>query len=105
MHIMTRKLFLNFIFPGLFCDGTRGYGVPGNANEECIFLCLVLYYHIINHGVPAPFLKKQGKKVKRSWPPSGKCRAGKNLRFITKDLGFLGFNARTVARGTLDTGI
>jgi len=37
-----------------------------------------------------------------------KTRAGKNLRFFRKKfrfLGFLGFNVRTVARGTLDTGI
>src|SRR6218665_1155200 len=32
-------------------------------------------------------------------------RAAKNLRFLIKDLGFLGSNVRTVARGTLDTGI
>ena len=38
-------------------------------------------------------------------------RAGKNLRFFKKRfrfsrfLGFLGFNVRTVARGTLDAGI
>jgi len=32
-------------------------------------------------------------------------RAGKNLRFSKKKLGFLGFNVRTVAGGTLDTGI
>jgi len=22
-----------------FCDCTRRYGVPGNENEECIFVC------------------------------------------------------------------
>ena len=35
-------------------------------------------------------------------------RAGKNLRFFKKRfnfLGFLGFNVRTVALGTLETGI
>jgi len=34
-------------------------------------------------------------------------RAGKNLRFFKKKIRFLGFNVRTVARGTLDryTGI
>ena len=34
-----------------------------------------------------------------------KIRAGKNVRFLKKVLGFLGFNVCTVARGTLDTGI
>src|SRR6218665_1844364 len=37
-----------------FCDGTSRYGVLGNENKECIFCMLVLQYHIINHGVPAP---------------------------------------------------
>ena len=37
---------------------------------------------------------------------SGVTRAGKNLRFFKfRFLGFLGFNVRTVARGTLDTRI
>jgi len=32
-------------------------------------------------------------------------RAGKNLRLLKIDLGFLGFNVHTITRGTLDTGI
>ena len=29
--------------PGLFCVGTRGYGVPGNENDESIVCMSVLY--------------------------------------------------------------
>ena len=41
--------------------GTRGYGVPGNENDESIVCMSVLYTYdkkIINHGVPAPFRGK-----------------------------------------------
>jgi len=31
------------IKPGLFCVGTRGYGVPGNENDESIVCMSVLY--------------------------------------------------------------
>ena len=35
----------------------------------------------------------------------GRQRTKKKQGFFRKKLGFLGFNVRTVARGTLDTGI
>src|SRR6218665_4148547 len=60
-HIRTHKHtymhvhpHMHYIHTGLFCDGTRQYGVPGNENEECIFCMLVLQYHIINLVVLGP---------------------------------------------------
>ena len=32
-----------FLYAGSFCVGTRGYGVPGNENDESIVCMSVLY--------------------------------------------------------------
>ena len=54
IYLVYTHVHICIIYTGLFCDGMRQYGVPGNENEECIFCMLVLQYHIINHGVLAP---------------------------------------------------
>ena len=40
----TMQLFSkDLLKAGLFCVGTRGYGVPGNENDESIVCMSVLY--------------------------------------------------------------
>jgi len=38
--------YLQALNQGIFCVGTRGYGVPGNENDESIIFCS-LYVSIV----------------------------------------------------------
>jgi len=40
---ITNSSVLNKLQSGLFCVGTRRYGVPGNENDESIVCMSVLY--------------------------------------------------------------
>ena len=50
--------FNHAYFQSFFVTVRAGTEYRKMKMKNVYFVCWALYYHIINHGVPAPFLKK-----------------------------------------------